>query len=554
MPLTSSSSSNSPSSGPLAAAVERFLRSPWSLVLAVLLAFVLSSYNVPLTDIDEGAFSEATREMMARGNLVSPTLNGAPRHDKPILIYWAQAASVSLLGPGEFGFRLPSIIAALLWMWALYRFCLRHGEPRTAQVATLVMSLTVLVGVVAKAAIADALLNLFICLALFCVYDYFCAVRLGKTGADNRRLLLQTYAVLGLGFLTKGPVAVMFPLLIGSLFFVSAGAWRPWLRALFYWPGWLLFLAIVVPWHVMVYLDQGDAFFRGFYLKHNLDRYTSTFEGHGGNYFYYLAVLPFVLLPFTGWLLAIGGRLLAGLRSREVANLGQLLERFLIIWFVVVFVFFSFSNTQLPHYLMYGCTPLFILLARHRLEREGRWPAFVPVVLLGLLLAFLPEILAFAVSRNPRPFEAIILAGLLEHFSGAVRWWLAAFAGLVAALALWRRLPVWQGLMLVGLLQALVVFGIVFPLAVDVTQGPVREAGLLARASGETVVAYKIHQPSFSVYRQAITPSRPPLAGEMLLTRADKLAEVEHELAPLRVETVYHRGFVVLARVVAGPP
>lgn len=554
MPLTSSSSSNSPSSGPLAAAVERFLRSPWSLVLAVLLAFVLSSYSVPLTDIDEGAFSEATREMMARGNLVSPTLNGAPRHDKPILIYWAQAASVSLLGPGEFGFRLPSIIAALLWMWALYRFCLRHGEPRTAQVATLVMSLTVLVGVVAKAAIADALLNLFICLALFCVYDYFCAVRLGKTPADNRRLLLQTYAVLGLGFLTKGPVAVMFPLLIGSLFFVSAGAWRPWLRALFYWPGWLLFLAIVVPWHVMVFRDQGDAFFRGFYLKHNLDRYTSTFEGHGGNYFYYIAVLPFVLLPFTGWLLAIGGRLMKGLRAGGEANLGQLLERFLIIWFVVVFVFFSFSNTQLPHYLMYGCSPLFILLARHRLEQERRLTAFVPVLLLGLLLAFLPEILEFAVSRNTRPFEAIILAGLLEHFSGAARWWLAAFAGLVAALALWRRLPVWQGLMLVGLGQALVVFGCVFPLVLDVTQGPVREAGLLARASGETVVAYKIHQPSFSVYRQAITPSRPPLAGEMLLTRADKLAEVERELAPLRVETVYRRGFVVLARVVAGPP
>jgi len=554
MSLNATSQPHRPSSGPFGGAIERFLLSPWSLALAVLLAFVLSSYSVPLTDIDEGAFSEATREMMARGNLVSPTLNGAPRHDKPILIYWAQAASVSLFGPVEFGFRLPSIVAALLWMWALYRFCLRHGEPRTARVATLAMSLTVLVGVVAKAAIADALLNLFICLSLFSVYDYFCAVRLGKTGADNRRLLLQTYAVLGLGFLTKGPVAVMFPLLIGSLFFVSAGAWRPWLRALFYWPGWLLFLAIVVPWHVMVYIDQGDAFFRGFYLKHNLDRYTSTFEGHGGNYFYYVAVLPFVLLPFTGWLLAIGGRLLDGLRSREVANLGQLLERFLLIWFVVVFVFFSFSNTQLPHYLMYGCSPLFILLARHRLEQERRLTAFVPVILLGLLLAFLPEILAFAASRNTRPFEAIILAGLVEHFSGAVRWWLAGFAVLVFALALWRRLPVWQGLMLVGLLQALVVFGIIFPLAVDVTQGPVREAGLLAREAGGSVVAYKIHQPSFSVYRQAITPSRPPQAGETFITRADRLPEVERELAPLQVEAIYRRGFIVLARVGSGQP
>jgi 4-amino-4-deoxy-L-arabinose transferase-like glycosyltransferase len=558
MSLTPGPQPTPASSGPLAGAIERFLLSPWSLLLAVLLAFVLSSYSVPLTDIDEGAFSEATREMMARGNLVSPTLNGAPRHDKPILIYWAQAASVSLLGPDEFGFRLPSIVAALLWMWALYRFCRRHGNPRTAQVAVLVMSLTVLVGVVAKAAIADALLNLFICLALFSIYDYFCAGRAGKTDIENRRLLLQTYAVLGLGFLTKGPVAVMFPLLIGSLFFVSAGAWRPWLRTLFYWPGWLLFLAIVVPWHVMVYIDQGDAFFRGFYLKHNLDRYTSTFEGHGGNPLYYVAVLPFVLLPFTGWLLAIAGRLWAelraGLQPGGEANLGQLLERFLLIWFVVVFAFFSFSNTQLPHYLMYGCTPLFILLARHRLEQERRLAAFMPVILLGLLFVFLPNILEFAASRNTRPFEAIILAGLVDNFAGAARWWLAAFAGLVFALALWRRLPVWQGLALVGLIQALVVFGLVFPLAVDVTQGPVREAGQFARQSGESVVAYKIHQPSFSVYRQAITPSRLPREGETILTRVDKLAEVQRELAPLRIEESYRRGFVVLGRVVAGAP
>ncbi|MGE5470386.1 MAG: glycosyltransferase family 39 protein [Bacteroidota bacterium] len=553
MPLNSSlqPSDASPSSFP--SAIGRFLSSPWSLLLAVLLAFVLSSYAVPLTDIDEGAFSEATREMLARGNLVSPTLNGEPRHDKPILIYWAQAATVSLLGPNEFAFRLPSIIAALLWMWALFRFCRRHGDRSSAFLAMQVMALSLLVGIVAKAAIADALLNLFICLSLFGVYEYFVATRKARDEAAVRRLLLFTYAVLGLGFLTKGPVAVMFPLLIGSLFFVSAGAWRPWLRALFFWPGWLLFLAIVVPWHVMVYLDQGDAFFRGFYLKHNLDRYTSTLEGHGGNPFYYLVTLPFVLLPFTGWLLAIGGRLLSGLRAGRGADTGQLLERFLLLWFAVVFVFFSFSHTQLPHYLLYGCTPLFILLARHRLEQQRRWLAFLPVILLGLILAGLPAILDFAASRNSRPFEGIILAGLQAAFADGIRWWLAGFAGLVLALALWRRLPVWQGLVLAGLLQAAVVAGIVFPKVIDVTQGPVREAGQLVRQSGATVVAYKIQQPSFSVYRQAITPNRLPVAGETVITRADRLAEVEHDLAPLRFEETWRRGFVVLGRVVGSP-
>jgi len=97
------------------------------------------------------------------------------------------------------------------------------------------MGLSLAVGFIAKAAISDALLNLFIALSMFGIYDFFCAERDGR---PTRRLLYYTYAMLGLGFLTKGPVAVFFPLLVSGLFFVSAGSWRAWLRAVFFWPGW----------------------------------------------------------------------------------------------------------------------------------------------------------------------------------------------------------------------------------------------------------------------------------------------------------------------------
>ncbi len=534
----------------LARRLGQFLASPASLLLAVLLAFFLNSGSLPLSDVDEGAFSEATREMLARGNLVSPTLNDLPRHDKPILIYWAQAASLTLLGQHEFAYRLPSLLASLLWLLALYRFCRRHGDRQTAVLAGLVMVLSLQVGIVAKAAIADALLNLFIALALFWIYDYFCASRVGKTIGEKRRLLLAIYAALGLGFLTKGPVAVMFPLLISGLFFLSAGAWRPWLRALLYWPGWLLFLAIVLPWHVMVYLDQGDAFFRGFYLQHNLNRYASTFEGHGGNLLYYVVVLPLVLLPFSGWLIAIAGRLLRrGRADRGTAGAGDLFERFLLIWFVTVFLFFSFSRTQLPHYLLYGCTPLFIVLARHRLVDERRWLAFLPVVLWALLLAGLPWLLGFALEQSERPLETMLLAGLAVAFDEFSRWCLPLFAVIVLGLACWRRLPVWQGLVVAGLLQAVVLFALIAPRVLEVTQGPVRDAALLARQNGVPVVSWRLNQPSFSVYRQAVTPARLPLVGELVLTRSDRLEELQRELTPLQVQPIYQRGFISLARI-----
>lgn len=533
----------------LPSAIERFLLSPFSLLLAVVIAFVLNAYSLPLTDVDEGAFSEATREMMARGNLVSPTLNDAPRHDKPILIYWAQAVSVSALGVSEIGFRLPSVVFAVLWMLALYRFCARHTDRRTAQVASLVMALSLAVGFIAKAAISDALLNLFIALSMFGIYDYFCAARDGK---PTRRLLFYTYAMLGLGFLTKGPVAVFFPLLVSGLFFVSAGAWRTWLRAIFFWPGWLVFLAIVVPWHVAVYLDQGDAFFRGFYLKHNVNRYSNTFEGHGGKWYYYLVVLPFVLMPFFGWLLAIVGKLAVRLRRAPLGTMrGEgLFERFLLIWFVVVFAFFSFSGTQLPHYLLYGCTPVFILLAAYRPDFQRRWLAYVPLILFALILAALPEILVFAAGKAGKPFEKTLLDGLVLAFSDQARWLLPLLAVVSIGLVLWQALPVWQGLVLAGLLQALLLSAVIAPRVIGVTQGPIREAAQVAREAGGTVVAWRIIMPSFSVYRQAATPTRVPVEGELVLTRTDRQPEVQALLAPgLHMKNLYQKSFVTLARV-----
>ncbi len=538
-------------SSPASRAIDRFLSSPFSLLLAVVLAFVLNAYSLPLTDVDEGAFTEATREMMARGNLVSPMLNDVPRHDKPILIYWAQAASVTLLGQSELGYRLPSLIAALCWLFALYRFCLRHGGRQTAQIAGLVMALSLMVGFVAKAAIADALLNLFIALAMFGIYDYFCDCRDGRGDAVLRRRLLAVYAALGLGFLTKGPVAVFFPLLVSGIFFGLSRNWRCWSRALFYWPGWLLFLAIVVPWHVMVWLDQGDAFFRGFYLKHNVGRYSDTFEGHGGSPFYYLVALPLILMPFTGWLAVISARLARQFRWTRLGTSdgpGQL-ERFLLTWFVVVFAFFSFSSTQLPHYVVYGCTPLFILLARHPLNVFGRWLAYLPLLIFALVIAGLPWLLPMAAAKAHRPLESMLLAGLVESFSGNGRWLLLALPLVVLGMALWRRLPVWQGLVLSGLVQAAVVFGVVGPRVIEVTQGPVREAARVARELDGPVVAWRIYQPSFSVYRQAVTPSRLPQAGELVLTRTDRYPDLGRAIAPLVAEPVYQRGFVTLARV-----
>src|SRR5919206_4159035 len=107
----------------------------WLTVAAVLASFFWMLGHAPLFDVDEGAFSEATLEMFQRGDFLSTYLNGEPRYDKPILIYWLQAASISLFGASEFAFRLPSALCATVWAYFTYLFARRRYGARTALLA-----------------------------------------------------------------------------------------------------------------------------------------------------------------------------------------------------------------------------------------------------------------------------------------------------------------------------------------------------------------------------------------------------------------------------------
>lgn len=522
---------------PLGRGLAVALASPWTLVLILALSFFWQLGAVPLYDLDEGAFTEATREMIASGNYITPHKDGEPRYDKPVLIYWLQAASVHAFGLSEWSLRLPSAIAASLWVLALWAFVRERLDAPTATVAGLVMALSLQVSLIAKAAVADALLNLFIALTFFEIYRFFATPRAGRSAGPA----LRAWLWMGLGFLTKGPVAVFFPAVASLLFFWSQGALRHWTRAVLSPLGWAIFLLVAGPWYLAILIDDGTGFFQSFFLKHNAGRFGEAMHGHGGFFGYYVVVLPLIVLPFTGWLL----RLLPELRR----SWADPLERFLWIWFLVVFVFFSFSGTKLPHYLLYGSTPLFILMARHRDRLRERWLAWAPPALLFLALLILPWAIGPLGSGTPKAHEqAMLTAGraLLDwtYLAGVG----AGAAGLVA-LALWSGAALWQRLILAGVIQTLVVFAVVVPRVFTVMQEPVKEAALLARQLDRPTVVFRTSMPSFSVYRGAVTPDRLPRPGELVFLRVDKLAQLARELPDLERETLYRRGPVALVRI-----
>ncbi len=497
------------------------------LALAVFLAFFVNLGGAPLFDRDEGAFSEATREMVENGNYVSTTLNGEPRYDKPILTYYVQAVGVALLGWNEWGLRLHSALAASLWVFFVWGFARRQWDETTGWAAGVLTATSLWVMVVGRAATADALLNLFLALSLFDLYRFW---RTKQGGA-----LFRVFLWAGLGFLTKGPVAVVVPLAAAFLLALVRGQLSRYLRAIFNPVGWLIFFGVAAPWYAAVYARDGQAFIDGFFLRHNLNRFADTMEGHGGALYYYLIFGLLIVLPHTNLLLKTLGRV------RQAAK--DDLELFLWLWFGFVFLFFSVSSTQLPHYLLYGATPLFLLMARYREELRSRFLTLLPALSLTGLLFFLPDIWRVAEPLVDDEFTLAIMTVAPAAFDLEYRIWTGLGLAAVLGLLLVRGWAPWKRLMGAGVVTAGVVALGLFPTYGEIQQGPTKEAAEVARREGWDVVMWRLDMPSFALYYGDITPLREPEPGEVVFTRVTRLDGLEGP-----TEILFQKGGIVLAR------
>ncbi|MDB5949522.1 MAG: hypothetical protein JWR65_1377 [Massilia sp.] len=502
---------------------------PALLALAVWLGFFNRLGGFPLFDVDEGAFSEATREMLERGDFVTTWLNGQPRFDKPILTYWLQALSVTAFGEREFAFRLPSALAAIGWIGAIFLFTRQQVDRGTAWAAALIAATTVGVNVIGRGATADALLNLFLVLAMFNIYRY-----MAQPLARYRRLV---WLWMALGLLTKGPVALLIPFAASGLAFALHGKLRDWRRAVFDPVGWLILLAVAGPWYLLEYLRQGDAFIAGFFMRHNVERFMAPLQGHRGNLLYYLPAGLLLMLPYTGLLL----RTLPGILNLRSKPLDTLLW----CWFLFVLVFFSLASTKLPHYLLYGVTPLFVLMAMRRDLLKSRLLAFVPpLLLLGVVVTLPAALRAFGPGiHDPYVREALTQPDVFGDGYRLVSS-LLLLSMLALALLPLPRYETWQKLLACGLLCSVAVGSLLLPALGQLQQGPVKEAALLARQAGLPVRTWQFNVPSFSVYRGQVTERAAALRpGDVVLTRSSSLGSLG------RVDVLYRKGGVVLIKI-----
>lgn len=497
------------------------------LILAILVLFpFIALGSTPLFDLDEGAFTASTTEMFLHGDFLSSHLLGEPRYDKPILIYWLQAASVSLFGHSEFAWRLPSALASSFWILLTYLFLARVDHRRAGLTAALVIATAIGLTVITRAATADALLNLWLAGAGYAAWLWLSERRTGW--------LYAAWLAMALGFLTKGPVAVVIPAGAVFLWCLSRGDWRTFLRFSFSPGPVLLFLAIAAPWFVVLTLREGPGFLAGFFLKHNLGRFDAPMEGHGGNYFYYVPVVLISLLPHTGLLFAAMARLKLIWRNE--------LLRFGLLWFLLAFVLFSFSGTKLPHYVYYGYGGLVIILAAMADLPVRRWLVLIaPPLLFGLLLA-LPLLVEQAVPTL-KPDDRLLVVGLPGAFG--TDYWLWCGGALLTSLLMLaaRQVQLGTALRISGLLAGLSMAIFLLPIVGHVQQAPIRNAGLLARSLPGPLVMYGTNTPSFETYAGRQVDKRMPASGDIVLTRESALPD----LAGARV--IYRDHSYVLARM-----
>jgi 4-amino-4-deoxy-L-arabinose transferase-like glycosyltransferase len=499
----------------------------WRLFICLVLLGLIGTW-VPLFDLDEGAFLEATRELLNGGHWAATTLDGEPRYDKPIFSYWLQALSLTLFGwltplvPIEMIGRLPSVIAGALWALVLGRFSAEISKkPALGVFVAFALATTLGTLVISRAATADAILNLWFALLFTDIARYIQEPR------DSVRL--RVFLWFGLGILTKGPVAVLIPAGAFGLWVLLSNQWSVLWQALASWRAWALLIALLTPWLIGVYDAQGFAFFENFILRHNVERFSGNLHGHGGHPLYYLFVMPLVLLPYSGLVMAI----LLRIRDYWACPV----NRFALIWVGFVVVLVSFSGTQLPHYVLYSTAPLFILYARILPSLTSRiWALpglFIPALLLGLGIfhQWIPE------PKHLRDQEQLIL--LMQLFA---HWWMPlalATISLVLLALIALFVPGWrlsQRLIALGGVQLACIALITLPVLSEARQRPLKEAALIAKAAQADVVSQGVRMPSFSFYRNAITEEKSPVEGQWVLISVTRIHELQARQIPLEIK------------------
>lgn len=306
--------------------------------------FLVGLGTTGVIDYDEAAYAQAAHEMWQRGDWLAPTLGGEPFFEKPPFLYWGQLLGYQAFGVGAFAARVGNALAALATLAAFYGFSRRPLGASAAWLATLVLGSTLAFVSLARVALTDVWLLLFILLALGCFARAVEAADDSQGGGS--RWFVGFCACAGFAMLAKGAVGVLLPGAAALLQLALLRRVRLLLRPAWCLPGAAALLGVGLSWYLLLGATRADGFgfMRELFLEHHVARFASAKEGHRGSFLYYLPVLALALAPWSAFLPLALARRFGGADERERWL------RLLALLSLVTLVSFSAAATKLPHY------------------------------------------------------------------------------------------------------------------------------------------------------------------------------------------------------------
>jgi 4-amino-4-deoxy-L-arabinose transferase-like glycosyltransferase len=401
--------------------------------LAYGLTPMMGGDGLGLVGADEPRYAQIAHEMLEHFDsahtlkdrlsaCVTPYLYGHPWLEKPALYYWRAMFVFHDLGVHDWCARLPSASFAFI-MVALIYLHMRRFRPGGHLDAAIITVACIGIMSFSRGASTDMQMAAPLAIGLLGWYAWY------ETG--SKFWLYDIYFFTGLATLAKGPVAPFLAIAIVAAFAFLRREWSI-LRQSLWWPGMLLYLAMVLPWFIAVQ-HQNPTFFREFFLEHNLERFTTDRYQHQQPFWYYLGVVLLAVMPWT----VIAVRALAdGIqtsvcewRARHFGSCkicagrpGDAFPEFLVLWALIPILFFSLSRSKLPGYILPSIPPITILtgdyLFRCRERGLNRWVLIGHAALSGVLTVFALMMPWFVVHGAQMP-PAHALAMALVAAAGA---------------------------------------------------------------------------------------------------------------------------------------
>ncbi|TYB33336.1 MAG: glycosyltransferase family 39 protein [Flexistipes sinusarabici] len=309
-----------------------------SIVFFLLLYFfilLIPTYNLPLFETTEARYSEVAREMIATGNYLEPQFEGVKHFHKPPFAYWMMAAGMKIFGANGFGIRFFGVIAAVFSVFFLYKTAgLFFKEKQDWFLNSLVLASSLLFLVISRIASTDIYLTFFTIAAQYFLFK--------QIFYEKSVFNVSAYGILlGLGFITKGPIIFLFtilPYLAGKIFFKSHRQ-NFSLKDIAY--TLLLFLAVSLPWYIAVIVKNPDLLY--YFLKvQTVDRVATNRFGRDQEFYFFFIIFLVSFFPHVVYFI------------KSLINFKKM-DSFLkplFLYILVPFIVFQISVSKLATYIL----------------------------------------------------------------------------------------------------------------------------------------------------------------------------------------------------------